>query len=258
MTVFEALLFGILQGVTEFLPVSSSGHLALLEKIFKSDMEENFLVYAVSVHAGTLLSVIFYFRKEILHIFTKERRIIGLLIIASIPAGLVGFFGEPLIEKVSSNLVLLSVCFLISALFLFGASRRGAQEKPKEFSGIKLSDAIFVGLAQGVGVLPGVSRSGSTVSTLLVRGIAPAAAVAFSLILGLISVGGATILKAQKITKLASEDTLPLTISFIAALVIGLLCVRLLLLVSVHGRLRYFGYYLLALALFCALVAIKG
>jgi len=255
VTVLESLLFGIFQGVTEFLPISSSGHLALLKKILKLGIsEEEFLVYTVSVHAGTLLSVVFYFRREIVSILTRQRRVIWLLLIASVPASVVGYFGKPLFVKVESSLILLAVCFSVSALFLFAVPKE--QKSAKDLASIKIPDAIFVGLAQGVGVLPGVSRSGSTVSTSLVRGIAPAAAVAFSLILGLISVGGATLLEARKIGKLAGEDALPLTISFIAALIVGLLCVRLLLLVSVRGRLRYFGYYLLALALFCAFAAI--
>jgi undecaprenyl-diphosphatase len=151
--------------------------------------------------------------------------------------------------------MLLSVCFSVSALFLFAVPKE--RESAKDLASIKIPDAVFVGLAQGAGVLPGVSRSGSTVSTSLVRGIAPAASVAFSLILGLISVGGATILKARKIGGLiAGKDALPIALSFIAALLLSLVCIRLLLLVSVRGRLRYFGYYLLALALAGAVMSI--
>jgi undecaprenyl-diphosphatase len=257
VTVLQSLLFGIFQSVTEFLPISSSGHLALLKKILKLGIsEEEFLVYTVSVHAGTLLSVVFYFRREIVSILTKQRRVIGLLLIASVPAGVVGYFGKPLFVRVESSLILLAVCFSVSALFLFAVPKE--HRSVKDLASIKISDAVFVGLAQGVGVLPGVSRSGSTVSTSLVRGITPAAAVAFSLILGLISVGGATVLEAREIGKLAGSETLPITLSFLTAFVFGLFCVRLLLFVSIGGRLRYFAYYLVALAATCAIAAVAG
>ncbi|MBQ5533393.1 MAG: undecaprenyl-diphosphate phosphatase, partial [Bacteroidales bacterium] len=174
METFEAIILGIVQGLTEFLPVSSSGHLAIGNALLGVETDNN-LLFAVMVHAATVLSTIVVLHKEIWQLLkglfafrlNEETRYIGNLLLSMIPVFIVGVFFKDTVEEIfGSGLLVVGICLWITAGLL--AFSYFAHPRPKERIGWK--DAIVIGLAQAVAVLPGLSRSGSTIATGLLLG----------------------------------------------------------------------------------------
>ena len=241
---------GVLQGITEFLPVSSSGHLVILSSLNNS---LNLNTYDIAfLHIGTLLSIIVYYRKRILdtfydiEIFTNSLKVIS---VALIPAVAVGLF-SPLQEIIDSNkdiLQITGVAYLLFSIILL-STRNLKGENNTSFQQISLKQAFIIGLAQAFALVPGISRSGVTLVTGMYLGIKKTEAIYFSLLLGIPTIFGAWLLTfVESSFTFNTAMLLPSIVAFIS----GLLAIRFLVNVTVNSKLQYFGLYCLLLSVFC-------
>jgi undecaprenyl-diphosphatase len=259
LTVPLAALLGALQGATEFLPVSSSGHLALGQRIFGIDAESAGHRFSIAVHAGTLLAVLWIYRRELytlvtaaLHPGTKSdgRDWIVAIVVATLPLGIVLVPQvEDAVLAVEGQPKLVGVALWFTALVLFLGFRRAPapSDRPPDPRAPSLRTALGIGLAQLVAVLPGVSRSGSTISAALALGLDRERAARFSFLISIPAISGAVVLKVKKILDAPSSttlDPLPYAVGFLTALVVGFLCLRLLLVLVRGGRITPFVIYL--------------
>ncbi len=193
------ILLGILQGLTEFLPISSSGHLALAEQFFR--IQKPGIVFDIFVHFGTLLSVLWVFRRRIGRLALapwrggEDLRLLGLLVVGSIPTGIVGLALDSVAEAAFGQSGAVGVGLLLTAAVLTFAERRGSTAGPKALEQIRWREALWVGVAQGIAVLPGISRSGSTIVMGLLCGLRRTDAAEFSFLLFIPAIVGATVLK---------------------------------------------------------------
>lgn len=247
MEILIQIILAIIQGITEFLPISSSGHLALIQNYF-GNVDVNLDIF---LHLATLLSLLVFFSKDILNLirgfFTfnkrnEEFRLAIFIIMASIPAAIFGFLIAPHIEKVFSNLYLVAFGFVITGLFLFNASLKKEDNKK-----LNLKNTFLIGLIQALAILPGISRSGSTVSTGILSGIKKEKAVRFSFLLAIPAIIGATILNLEDIN-FSPQLLLPFIICFLT----GLASIHLFLKKITLKNFKYFAFYcwLLAILIF--------
>ena len=250
MSYLDAVILGILQGLTEFLPVSSSGHLVLAQEILR--VTDPGVSFEVVVHLGTLLSVLVYFRERIYRLIQslfvtgmkEERRIIGLLIIGTIPAGLAGFLLEDFFEKAFSNPTMTSVMLLITGIILLLTRFIKKDEKA-----LKLPSAIFMGIGQALAIFPGISRSGTTIAFGMYAGVKPSTAAEFSFLLAIPIIGGAAVLKSKDLLALESALLGQYIVGAVLAFIMGLLAVYGVLATIKKGKFEYFGYYCFAIGL---------
>ena len=255
MEIIKAIILGIVQGLTEFLPVSSSGHLEL-SKYFIGDhhAESDSLFMTVLLHFGTALATVYVFRKHILQIirsiFTKngeeERNFALKIIISMIPAAIVGVLFEKQIEHLfSQNILLVCLMLMLTGVLLFLADKSKVNNK-----NVSYLDAIIIGVAQAIAIIPGISRSGATISTSVLLGIDKAKAAEFSFLMVVPLIFG-------KIAKDLLEgefgtvkfDALTLSAGFLAAFVTGVLACTWMIKIVRNSTLKYFAYYCLAIGL---------
>jgi len=250
--ILEAAIFGILQGLTEFLPVSSSGHLAVFNRLFSFAPEGELLFQVVAVHAATLLAVVVVFRRDILLLLGANRKVIALLVLGTIPAGVFGFLAKDFFEAAGGNMVLVGTGFLASALFLLAAGRRAHGDR--ELGALSVADSLIVGFAQALAILPGVSRSGSTISMAQYRGADGPSAARFSFLLMIPAVGGAALLETREmLSSGAAFEPGPIVIAFACAFVVAIVALKLLLGLLRRGRLAVFSWYLIPLGTACVI-----
>jgi len=253
----SAAVFGIVQGLTEFLPVSSSGHLVLLHRFLRIPAGDD-LVFDVTLHFATLLAVMWFFRKDILRIAgavvgggkgsEKEARLGWYLICATAPAAAAGaFFGDYIQDTLRSPAVVAVMLVAVGILFLV-AERAVPGEG--ELHGMTLPRALFVGLAQCLALVPGTSRSGVTIVAGMAAGLTREGAVRFSFLLSIPIVAAATAAKAPSALAagIRGEEAALLAVAFAFALVSGLLAIRFLVRFSAGHSLRIFAWYRFALA----------
>ena len=269
----KIIILALVQGLAEFLPISSSGHLSLINHFFPKTPADFFL--AVFLHGGTLLATIVYFWSDILKIFAglrlrskkgiESRKYLMAIIVGSIPIGILGLFLEKRAEDIFISLSLLAVMFLITGLALAIVSlnlsfspthlpigERLGEGKKGEGS-LTLFRALGIGCAQLVAVLPGISRSGSTISAGIISGLSRQEAFRFSFLLSLPAVAGAFLIEGIKALKVGIAVPLPqIAIGFMLSFVFGLLALHLLRRLVLAGRLVWFSVYLLVLGLFTA------
>jgi undecaprenyl-diphosphatase len=256
MTWLEALILGLLQGLTEFLPVSSSGHLELGGVLFGLQDPDAFFTFNILVHGATFMSVVVVFRQDILDLIVNffrfkwnaEMKFVLLLLASAIPVGIVGLLYEEQIEAIFTGRVMfVGFMLLITATLLFLT-----RFAPKNNKDVSLKSALLIGLAQTFAVLPGISRSGATISTALYLGIERTKAIRFSFLMVLIPVFGANFLKLLKASNESggtSLDTMPLIIGTLAAFVAGLAACRWMLSIVRKGNIAYFSIYCLIIGL---------
>ncbi len=250
MTLFEALLLGIIQGLTEFLPVSSSGHLELGSYFLNIDTENN-LLFAIIVHGATALSTIVVFRKTILELikglfkftWNKEMKFILKILLSMLPVGFIGLFFEQQIESFfSGNMMLVATMLALTGLLLLLTNY--AKSKTGE---VTFGKSIIVGIAQAVAIMPGISRSGATISTALLVGVNKSEAARFSFLMVLPPILGAAFLKfisfIEAPTIVSSIDLSVLAVGFIAAFVSGLVACKWMINIVKKGKLIYFAFY---------------
>jgi undecaprenyl-diphosphatase len=257
VTVLEALALGILQGATEFLPVSSSGHLALAESMLPTGTVPG-LLFDVVVHLGTVFAIVLVLRarvgrlaKALVGLLSAsrarevdeiDRRWLGLLIAGSIPTAVIGLALRDTAGHVHATPAWVGVCLLATALILVLSERVGRRTRGPD--GLRLTDALLVGAVQGLAVLPGISRSGSTVGAALWRDVSAETAVEFSVLISIPAVLGANLFEAAKVGLGAvREELLPLVVGFGTAFVSGALCLKALQWVVTRRKLRPFAAY---------------
>ncbi len=247
MSSIETVILGVVQGLTEFLPVSSSGHLVILQHIFK-DFRQVGISFDVLLHLATLFSVIIYFNKKIREIiFSKNIKYIFLIIIATIPAGIIGVLFQHQIESVFSNVKLVSCSLIFTGVILFVSDKINMANKSEDE--ITVVDSIIIGIFQAISIIPGVSRSGSTITAAIFRKINRETATEFSFILSIPAILGAVVLSFSDFQKIQSNEVIPYFFGFIAALITGLISLKLLTLIIKSKNLKFFAFY-------CWLVAI--
>lgn len=252
MSWIEALILGILQGLTEYLPVSSSGHLAIGSALFGIEGEDN-LTFTIVVHVATVLSTLVILWKEINWIFrglfkfqmNEETRYVVNIIISMIPIGIIGVFFKDYVEDIfGSGLLVVGCMLLITALLLTYSYY--AKPRPKEK--ISMKDAFIIGLAQACAVLPGLSRSGSTIATGLILGNKKESLAQFSFLMVIPPILGEALLDGMKIVKDASMagaeiSTLSLIVGFLAAFISGCIACKWMINIVKKGKLIYLGIY---------------
>lgn len=251
MTWFEALILGLIQGLTEYLPVSSSGHLAIGSALFGIEGEEN-LAFTIIVHVATVLSTLVILWKEIEWIFkglfkfqmNDETRYVINIIASMIPIGIVGVFFKDKVEAIfGSGLLVVGCCLLVTALLLSFSY----YYKPRQKEKISLKDAFIIGLSQACAVLPGLSRSGTTIATGLLLGNSKEKLAQFSFLMVIPPILGEALLDALKMMK--GEDIagdIPATsliVGFLAAFVSGCVACKWMINIVKKGKLIYFAIY---------------
>ena len=248
MSLFESLILGIIQGLTEFLPVSSSGHLEIFKEIFSSDYQpKESLLITITLHAATAMSTLFYFRKDIGFIFKEllrfeksESLYFALKIILSmIPAVIVGLFFEDFIASLfDRNLLLVGFMLLITAFLLFQADRIGKNNKPLNYR-----SALLIGVIQAIAILPGISRSGATIALAVLLGIDRERAARFSFLMVIPLIFGSmakSLLEIDSVTQ--SPDYLSLLVGFIAAFITGIFACKWMIALVKKSQLKYFSF----------------
>ena len=247
----QALILGLVQGLTEYLPVSSSGHLAIGSYLFGIEGEEN-LAFTVAVHVATVLSTLVILWKEIDWIFrglfkmqlNDETRYVINIIISMIPVGIVGVFFKDTVENIFGSGLLIVGCMLLLTAMLLTFSYYA---KPRQKEKISLRDAFIIGIAQACAVMPGLSRSGSTIAIGLLLGNKKEKLAQFSFLMVIPPILGEALLDILKAVKgeelFGGIDTMPLIIGFLAAFISGCLACQWMINVVKKGKLIYFGIY---------------
>lgn len=253
MNWFEALWLGIIQGLTEYLPVSSSGHLTIASTLFGIEAEEN-LAFTIAVHVATVLSTLVILWKEIVWIFkglfqfkvNDETRYVFNILISMIPVGIVGLFFKENVEQIfGSGLAIVGSMLLVTALLLTFSY----YAKPRQKENISLKDAFIIGLAQAVAVMPGLSRSGSTIATGLILGNNKAKLAQFSFLMVIPPILGEALLDAMKMVKYGTASVMGdislgvLAVGFVAAFVSGCVACKWMINIVKRGKLIYFAIY---------------
>jgi undecaprenyl-diphosphatase len=259
MVLLEAIFLGIVQGVTEFLPISSSAHLILLPWMFgwQGTLIDS-LNFDVALHAGTLISILAYFWRDWLDLFKKffsglgdgtwksgEGRFVWYIVLATIPAGILGLKFEHVVEHYFRNPLLIAVSLAVISLLMWAVDRFSA--KITSIRQMKLGHALFIGCAQALALVPGVSRSGITIVAGLMTGYTRESAARFSFLLSTPVIGGAAVLKLAKL-HLAPGEALPFLLGTAFSALVGYLSIKFLLAYLNKHSLNLFVGYRLALA----------
>lgn len=277
MNYFQAILLGLVQGITEFLPISSSGHLTLFAGVFHLHIEQP-LLFDVLVHFGTLVAVVIAFRMDFLHMFweiirmwrdirnnfhifiynkfhenneksytkilyNNYRKLVAMLILSTIPTAVIGFLLRNLLDAISSSLLAAGLGLLVTGILLFVVDYWKYGDKiPKN---INPKDAVLIGICQGIGCFPGISRSGITITASLFMGFQRSFAVRYSFLLSVPAILGAVILELTQISlkSLTVSMALSYLLAAVAAGISGYFCIQLMLKLVRKKRFRYFAMY---------------
>lgn len=265
METFEALILGLLQGLTEYLPVSSSGHLAIGSHILGIKSEEN-LMFTVAVHVATVLSTLVVLGGEIIRLvrgtfgpfnagasglarLNADQRYMLNILVSMIPIFVVGIFFKDAVESIFGQGLLVVGCCLLVTAGLLAYSYYG---KPRQKESISLVDAFIIGVAQAVAVLPGLSRSGSTIATGLILGNNKAHMAQFSFLMVIPPILGEALLDTIKAAKegfsaaFGDLSVMALVVGFVAAFVSGIAACKWMIGIVRRGKLIYFAYYCVA------------
>ncbi len=269
MDTLQALLLGLLQGLTEYLPVSSSGHLTIVSNLFGIDAESN-MTFTIAVHVATVLSTLVVLGGEIWSILkgmfhpfnhqgktlltrlNPDQRYVLNIVVSMIPIGIVGVFFKDKVEAIfGSGLLVVGICLLLTALLLtFSYLAR-----PRQRENISLLHAFVIGLSQAVAVLPGLSRSGTTIATGLMLGNKKANMAKFSFLMVIPPILGEALLDVMKLVKgdeagaFGEIGMVPLAVGFVAAFLSGCAACKWMISIVNRGKLIYFAYY-------CAIVGV--
>ncbi len=260
MNWFEAMVLGIIQGLTEFLPVSSSGHLELGKYLFGINPEANFY-FSVAVHGATVLSTIVVLWSEIAALFkgffkfsyNEETKYVLKIIVSMIPVGIAGFFLKDIVDNYfTGNMISLGIQFIISALFLFLTLLIKPKERP-----IGYIDSFIIGLAQAFAVLPAVSRSGATIATGMMLGNKKSDIAKFSFLMVLIPVIGANLVE-MKSGDFSTEGTsfFIIAIGFVTAFISGYYACKWMINLVKKGNLVWFAVYCIIIGIFSILLGL--
>ena len=262
MTYFEAVILGLVQGLAEFLPISSSGHLALLQQWFGIE-EDNVLLFAVLLHVGTLISVFIVYWKDIWElivelcltfkdIFTGKglrieerpvRKLGVMIIVATIPTGIIGILFNDFFDSLYTSVLPIGIGLIITGLLLTFAEKMGSSKR-----GIKqmnYRNAVFIGIVQGIAICPGISRSGSTLFGSLVCNLNREFAVKYVFLISIPSILGSAVLETPAALEAGMDMAQlgPVLVGMIVAAVSGLVAIKTMIKVVSNKKLNYFSYY---------------
>lgn len=274
MSFFQAFVLGAVQGVTEFLPISSSGHLVLFQTLF--NMKEPMVAFDIALHLGTLLAVLVCFWKDVRDIgndFTESLKRFfskkevspsplslphkGLwvcILITLVPTGMVAIFFKDFFQESFSKLGFVALAWLVTGIFLILSER--FQKGQKDLSVISYGDAFWIGLAQGIALMPGISRSGSTILVGLLLGLRKDTAAKFSFLISIPAILAAAVMKLKHGVHFFSAYPLQSLTGFLVAAVVGYFAIRWLMSVIQKGRFYLFGYYCVAVSLFAFTIVV--
>ncbi|MDD6182632.1 MAG: undecaprenyl-diphosphate phosphatase [Lachnospiraceae bacterium] len=278
MSLLQAIIMGIIQGATEFLPVSSSGHLALFKILFHVNTDTG-LMFDVMLHLGTLIAIFAVYYKDIIRMvveafkiirdvfinivrffrnkFGKEeneylkivtngyRKFVLLVIVSTIPTGIIGLVASDFVEMASEILLIPGICLIITSILLFISDRiQGGNKGPKNVS---YTNGFIIGICQGIATLPGLSRSGTTIAACLISGFDRRFAVKYSFIMSIPAVLGAAILELKDFSTAALSGTeiLYYVIGMAVAAVVGYICIKTMLVIVRNKKFTIFSIYCL-------------
>lgn len=275
MSYFEAIILGLVQGLAEFLPISSSGHLALLQQAFGIH-EDKVLLFAVLLHVGTLISVFIIYWKDIwelivelcltirdlctgkgLRLAERPIRKLGVMIIvATIPTAIIGLVFSDFFDSLYNSVIPIGVGLIITGFLLIFAEKKG--EGNRGIQQMNFRNAIFVGLVQGVAICPGISRSGSTLFGSLICNLDRKFAVKFVFLISIPSILGSAVLEAPAALEagVTAAEVGPVLVGMLVAAVSGLVAIKTMIKIVSDKKLSYFSYYVWALGLFVVLYGI--
>ncbi len=258
MDIIQAIILGIVQGLTEFLPVSSSAHLVFMTDIL--GLPQN-VAFDTILHFGTLVAVVGYFWRDLIQIIisfisslldifkgkfregleeTPFKKLSWLIIVGTIPAGIMGILLEKQFEVLFNSVLYVGFFLIITGLLLWGAER--VKPGDKDVKDVSFKNALVIGIAQGIAIAPGISRSGATISAGLFSGLNRELAARFSFLLSIPAILGAALVQAKDITSFDAGVTV-LFAGFISAAIFGYLAIKLLLKIIKERTLMIFAYY---------------
>ena len=277
MTYFEAVILGLVQGLAEFLPVSSSGHLALLQQFFGID-ETKVLLFAVMLHVGTLISVFIVYWKDIWELIVElcltikdlctgkglrleerpVRKLGVLIIIATIPTGIIGVLGGDFFDSLYTSIVPIGIGLIITGFLLVMAERMGSSSRGLEKMNFR--NAFFIGLVQGIAICPGISRSGSTLFGSLICNLDRKFAVKFVFLISIPSILGSAVLELPDAIEagVTAAEAGPVIVGMLVAAVSGLVAIKSMIKIVSDKKLSYFSYYVWVVGAFVVLLGIFG
>ncbi|MGQ9565075.1 MAG: undecaprenyl-diphosphate phosphatase [Candidatus Bathyarchaeales archaeon] len=245
-TTLEIIILGIIQGITEWLPVSSSGHLVLAQEFFAIKQP---LVFDVMLHFGTLTVILVVFRKDIKKILqalmrrdfaSEDGKLAGYIIVGTIPAAVIGYLFHDFFQSLFQNALAVSVALLFTGCLLFVSERRQGNRS------LGFVDSVLIGVAQAASIIPGVSRSGTTISTGLLRGVEKERMFKFSFLLSVPVILGATAFEAKDVVAQES-DLAAMFLGMVVSMVVGYFALKALQKIVLRRRFHYFAYYCWAL-----------
>jgi undecaprenyl-diphosphatase len=264
MDILQAIIIGIVQGLTEFLPISSSAHLVFIPKILNV---QSSLAFDTVLHVGTLVAVFAYFWNDIIKMlksffsslrdltrgeFKKNfqedpyKKLAWLLIIGTIPAGLAGVLLKSTFESLFDNLPAVSIFLIVTGFLLWGSemiSRRIKPEDKKSINNLRIKDSLIIGIAQACSIAPGISRSGATISIGLILGLERELAAKYSFLLSIPAILGAALIQAKDITTAMDVNTTVFVMGFLAAAISGYVAIKIILKLIKEKNLLIFAYY---------------
>lgn len=271
MNIIQAIILGIVQGLAEFLPVSSSGHLAIIQNLFGIEMETG-LLFDVLLHIGTLAAIFVVFWRDIVKLVIEffgiigdffrrfkdpdvivlssaYRRFVLLILVSTIPTGIIGYFGRDFVAYASTTLLIPGIGLIITSILLFICDRIG--DGRKGIKKITYLNAFEIGMAQGVATLPGISRSGTTIAACLILGIKKETAVKYSFIMSIPAVLGAALLEIKDVAGASIEagTVVAYVIGMVVSAIVGYFAIRVMINVVRRKRYVYFSAYCLVIGL---------
>ena len=266
MTYFEAVILGLVQGLAEFLPISSSGHLALLQQWFDID-ENKVLLFAVLLHVGTLISVFIVYWKDIWELIVElcltikdlltgkglrleerpVRKLGVMIIVATIPTAIIGILFNDLFDKLYTSVLPIGIGLIITGFLLVLAERTGNSNRG--IDKMNFSNALFIGTVQGIAICPGISRSGSTLFGSLICNLDRKFAVKFVFLISIPSILGSAIMETPEAIKAGFDMAQlgPVLVGMAVAAVSGLIAIKTMIKIVSDKKLSYFSYYVWAL-----------
>ncbi len=260
MTIWQAIILGAVQGFAEFLPISSSGHLILIQHWF--GIEDNVTFYSIMLHVGTLVPVVVVLWREILALFKKPFNKMLYLIIATVPAGIVGIIFELSVDLdalFSEHIWILAIAFLFTAAELLFAERRA--KKVELINPINCKTALIMGCGQAIGVFPGISRSGTTTTFGTIGKVDRESNASFTFIMSIPIILAAVLLQGVKVVKgeaVGEIAALPLLLGVLTAMITGYIAIKFMLKIIKKANYKWFSLYLALMAIATTVTAIAG
>lgn len=249
MAVWEIVLLGIVQGITEFLPVSSKTHLLFAQALLDWKDPERNLMVTVMLHAGSLAAILLHYRRDWIALFRENRSEWIPLVLATIPAGLLGFFLQKPIESLFASGAMAGGLLVVTGAWLFLAEKFG-RERHGDLREVPRWKILLVGLAQAAALLPGISRSGSTIGAAYLLGFRREDSVRFSFFMGAAVISGALVLKLRDLV--SNQGTIapvPIIVGILVTFVVSLFAIRVVEILSKRGKMAWFAAYCVVMGL---------